>query len=49
METHTQEGREAGPALNGRYRSGLFTAEMTKARRLIHALTQTAQAVEEGQ
>ena len=31
---------------NGRYRSGLFTAEMTEARRLIRALARIARDVE---
>ena len=32
---------------NGRYRSGLFTAEMMEARRLVRALTRATKEVEE--
>jgi hypothetical protein len=32
---------------NGRYRTGLFTAEMRELRRVIHALTRAAQNLEE--
>lgn len=32
---------------NGRYRSGLFTAEMIEARRLVRALTRAARDLEE--
>ncbi|MFL5162020.1 MAG: hypothetical protein ACJ8CZ_06175 [Microvirga sp.] len=32
---------------NGRYRSGLFTTEMTEVRRLVRALTRAAQDIEE--
>jgi len=31
---------------NGRYRSGLFTAEITEARRLIRALARAAREIE---
>jgi hypothetical protein len=34
---------------NGRYRTGLFTTEMIEARRLIGALTRTAQELEESE
>jgi hypothetical protein len=44
---HGADGGAPKGKRNGRYRTGLFTAEMREARRLIRTLTRVAQELEE--